>query len=66
MGTFSLLACAMTTEDGNMESREERRGEMLYRGKHIVHASGIVEHIAHIPASKQEKENTAFIWGWFF
>ena len=66
MGAFSLLAGVLTTEDGSVESREERRGEMLYRGKHTVYASGIVEHNAYIPASKQEKENRAFIWDSFF
>lgn len=55
-GDFSLLACALTTEDGSMESREERR-EILYRGKDTVYESGIVEHNAYIPASEQEKEN---------
>lgn len=55
LGDFSLLACALTTEDGSMESREERRE--MYRGKDTVYESGIVEHNAYIPASEQEKEN---------
>ena len=61
LGAFSLLACALTTEDGSMESREERRREMLYRGKHTVYASGIVEHNAYISASAQEKENRFYL-----